>query len=133
MLTPAYKLTIGNKVIDTTDKPQASTVVDLRVALDIDTPADSVTVLLGRVGTFTPQRDDAITVELGYADENSLTQVTTGVIAELDPTLTHTRLVCYSPAFTLLRSFTDRTYENTKAGDIVKDLCTTARVDVAAA
>ncbi len=31
MLTPAYKLTIGGKVIDTTDKPQASTVVELMV------------------------------------------------------------------------------------------------------
>ena len=34
MLKPAYKLTIGRKVVDTTDEPKASTVVDLKVALD---------------------------------------------------------------------------------------------------
>jgi phage protein D len=134
MLTPAYKLTIGNKVIDTTDNPQASTVVDLKVSLDMETSADSVTVLLGRVGKFKPQRDDAIKVELGYADEkNSLTQVVSGTIAEADPTLVHTRLVAYSPAVLLLRTFVDHTYEKTTAAEIVKDLCKKSGVDVATA
>src|SRR5262249_11564390 len=111
--------------------PEQSPVVDLKVGVDMETPADSFAVLLGRVGKFKPQRDDAVKIELGYADEkNSLTQVLTGAVAELDPTLVHTRLVGYSPAFTLLRSFADKTYENKTAGDIVKDLCTTAGVDV---
>ena len=30
MLTPAYKLTIGQRIVDTTDEPKASTMVDLR-------------------------------------------------------------------------------------------------------
>jgi phage protein D len=131
-LTPAYKLTIGNRVIDTTDKPQASTVVDLKVSLDMETPSDSFTLMLGRVGKFKPQSDDAVKVELGYADDKkTLTQVTTGAVAELDPTLVHTRVVGYSPASLLLRTFNDQTYERKAAGDIVKNLCKQAGVDVA--
>src|SRR6266849_5745748 len=131
MLTPAYKLTIGKKVIDTTDKPQASTVVDLKVALDMDTPADSLIVLLGRVGKLKPQRDDAATLELGYADNGGLTQVVTGTVADLGPTLINTRVVAYTSAASLLRTFVDQTYENKTAAEIVRDLADQASVDVA--
>jgi phage protein D len=132
MLTPTYKLTIGNKVIDTTDKPQASTVVDLKVALDMDTPADSLSLLLGRVGKFKPQPDDDAKVELGYADDdNGLTQVMTGTIDNLEPTLTSTRVVAYTSAASLLRTFADQTYENKTAAEIVRDLADQASVTVA--
>jgi phage protein D len=131
MLTPAYKLTVGKKVIDTTDKPQASTVVDLRVALDMDTPADSLTVLLGRVGKLKPQCDDDATLELGYADDGGgLTQVITGTIASLEPTLTNTRVVAHSSAASLLRTFVDQTYENKTSAEIVRDLADQAGVTV---
>jgi phage protein D len=131
MLTPAYKLRIGKKVIDTTDKPQASTVVDLKVALDMDTPADSLTVLLGRVGKLKPQRDDTATLELGYADNGGLAQVVTGTVTELEPTLINTRVVAHTSAAALLRTFVDQTYEGKTAADIVRDLCDKASVDVA--
>jgi len=132
MLTPAYRITIGDKVIDTTDKPQASTVVELKVALDMDTPADSFIAVLGRVGKFRPRRDDEVAVELGYADdEGDLTRVVSGSLTELDPTLINTRLVGYSFAAALLRTFVDQTYEDKTAGDVVGDLCNKAGVDVA--
>lgn len=132
MLTPAYKLTIGNKVIDTTDKPQASTVVDLKVALDLDTPADSLDLVLGRVGKFRPQRNDDTKVELGYADDdNGLTQVMTGNIDNLEPTLTNTRVVAYTSAASLLRTFVDQTYENKTAAEIIHNLAGKAGVTVA--
>src|SRR5258708_8113663 len=68
MLKPAYKLTIGGNVVDTTDEPKASTVVDLAVYLDLDTPADAVQLTLGSVGFLKPKQDDDATIELGYAD-----------------------------------------------------------------
>lgn len=80
MLTPAYKLTFsqktgdeggvlgaatsvggGGKVIDTTDEPKASTVVDLAVTLDMGVPADNFTLVLGQAGALKPvprRRDD---------------------------------------------------------------------------
>jgi phage protein D len=129
MLNPAYKLTIGGKVVDTTDKPQASTVVDLAVAVDLDTPADSFTLVLGNVGGLKPAHGDKAEIELGYADDGGLTQVMSAVVDAVEPTLTRTRLVGFNAA-PLLRTFVDQTYEGKSAGEIVSDLASQAGVDV---
>src|SRR4029077_10634427 len=101
MLTPAYKLTFSQKaggaggvlgaatsvasavgagggsgkVIDTTDEPKASTITDLTVTLDLDTPADCFPPVMGNVGRFKPNREEEAKIELGYADDGDLTQV----------------------------------------------------------
>ncbi len=133
VLTPAYKLTLGRKVIDTTDEPKASTVVDLTVKLDMDTPADSFTLVLGNVGRFRPAREDEAKIELGYADNGGFTQVMVGIVETVEPTLTTTRIVGHSATAKLLRTFVDQTYEGKTAGAIVRDLADRAGVDVAAA
>ncbi len=130
LLTPAYKLTIGRKVVDTTHEPKASTVVDLAVRLDLDTPADSFECILGPVDGLKPARDDDAEIELGYADNGSLTKVLTGTVVRVEPALTVVRVAGYTPAQTLLRSFLDQTYENKTAGQIVSDLAGRAKVDV---
>lgn len=131
MINPAYKLTIGRKIVDTTDEPKASTVVDLIVALDLDTPADSFTLVFGNVGSFRPARDDEMKIELGYADNGGLKQVMTGKVATVEPNLTTTRVVGYTSADALLRTFVEQTYESKTAGAIVRDLADQAGVDVA--
>ena len=68
MLTPAYKLTIGSKSVDSVHHADGSTLVELAVMLDMDTPADSFTLVLGEVGSLKPARNNAATIELGYAD-----------------------------------------------------------------
>lgn len=133
MLKPAYKLTIGDRIVDTTDEPQASTMVDLTVALDMDAPADSFTLVLGQVGGFKPGREDEAKIELGYADNGSLTQVLAGTVVMVEPGLTTTRVVGYTAVQALLRTFVDKTYESKTAGQIVRDLASQAKVDVAAA
>ncbi len=133
MLTPAYKLTLGRKVVDTTDEPQASTVVDLTVSLDLDTPADGFTLVLGNVGSFRPAREDAAVIELGYADEDELTRVMTGTVASVEPNLTTTRIVGTSGAAPLLRTFVEETFESKTAGAIVRDLAERAGAEVARA
>lgn len=131
MLRPAYKLTLGNQIVDTTDEPQASTVVDLHVVLDMDTPADRFRLELGQVGGLSPARDDDAIIELGYADNGGLNQVMTGKVSRVEPGLTTEWITGHSPAASLLQTFVDQTYENKTAGDIVQDIASQATVDVA--
>jgi len=112
MLTPAYKLTIGSKAVDTTHEPKASTVVDLRVELDMDTPADRFVVVLGQVNGLKPALDDQATIELGYADNGGFTKVMTGSVVAVEPGVTRNRVIAYTAAQKLLRSFTDQTVES---------------------
>ncbi|MFH0344626.1 MAG: hypothetical protein ACHBNF_21445 [Chromatiales bacterium] len=133
MIKPAYKLTLGRKLIDTTDEPKASTVVDLTVALDMDTPADSFTLVLGNVGRFRPAREDEARIELGYADNGGLTQVMAGEVVRVEPNLTTICVLGHSAAEELLRTFVEQTHESKTAGAIVRDLADKAGVDVAIA
>ena len=133
MLNPAYKITIANKTIDTTNEPKASTVLDLSVTLDMDTPADRFTIVLGQVNGLKPARDDEAKIELGYADNGGLTQVIGGTVVTVEPGLTTNRVIGYTPASALLRTFVNKTYESKTAGQIVKDLAGVADVDVATA
>lgn len=127
LLHPAYKLIIGDKIVDTTDEPQASTAVSLTVALDMDTPADSFTLMLGQVGGFQPQRGDEAKISLGFSD-GDLTQVMVGKVVTVDASLTQRRVIGHSPAQTLLDAFTGQTYEARTAGQIVSDLANQAGV-----
>jgi phage protein D len=130
MLTPAYKLTIGDAVVDTTDEPQASTLVDLTVTLDMDVPADSATMVLAQVGGLEAARGDEVAIELGYAEDGGLTQVMVGTVVTVEPGLTRTRAVAHSAAAALLRTFVEQTYESQTASEIVRDLAGQAGVDV---
>jgi phage protein D len=132
LLHPAYKLTIGDKIVDTTDEPQASTAVSLTVALDMDTPADSFTLILGQVGGFQPQRDDEAKIALGFSDDE-LTQVIVGKVITTQSGLTGRRIIGHSPAQKLLDSFTNQTFEVKTAGQIVSDLANQAGLGVARA
>lgn len=133
LLNPAYKLTLGDRIVDTTDQPQASTVVSLSVALDMEAPADSCTLEMGQVGSFRPARGEESIVELGYADNGGLTRVLSGTIRVVEPGLVSRRVVVHSAAAGLLRSFADTTHENKTAGDIVNELAGAAGITVAQA
>jgi phage protein D len=130
MLSPAYKLTIGGKVVDTAKEPKASTVVDLAVHLDLDTPADAAQLTLGNVGFLRPKQDDDAKIELGYTDNGGFTQVMIGKVVAVDAGLTTTRILIHAAINLLLRTFIDQTYENKTAGAIVRALASAASVDV---
>ena len=154
MLTPAYKLTIrpgaddssgslgatseltsalpgggSGKVIDTKDEPKASTITDLTVSLDLDTPADTFTLVMGQVGSFRMERGSEVTIELGYADQDELTQVMKGTVITAEPGLTTARIIGHA-AGPLLRNFANETYEGSNAGAIVSDLADQAGMEV---
>ncbi|HEX8135525.1 MAG TPA: hypothetical protein VF880_19105 [Actinomycetes bacterium] len=132
--TPAYRLLVGERVVDTTREPRASTVVRLVVELDLDTPADGATLVLGNVDGLKPERGDRVEVDLGYAgDGGGLTRVMSGTVSAVEPDLTTTRVVAHSGASALLRPLAEQTYLNRTAGAIVRDLAAAAGVGVATA
>jgi len=131
-LTPAYKLTVGGQLVDTTDEPQASTLVDLLVRLDMHVASDEFQLILGNIGHFKPEREDDGIIELGYADqEGELIQVAKGKVDSAKKGSTRDHIHGYSDAVILLRSFTEQTFESKTAGDIVKDLASQAGVNTA--
>ena len=112
MLTPAYKVTVGKKVVDTTDEPKASTLVELRVDLDMDTPADRFAMVLGQVDGLHPAPGDTAVVELGYADDSgSLKQVIKGTVVTVEPGLIRNRVIGYTSAQALLHHFDNKSFE----------------------
>ncbi len=131
LLHPAYKITIAGKAVDTTDEPQASTLVDLTVRLDMNTPAESFTLVLGQVGgVLVPAIENKSVIELGHRDDGSLTKVMSGTVVAVEPGLETNRIIGHSAAESLLHTFFDNTYENKTAGQIVKDLAKQGKVDV---
>jgi phage protein D len=131
MLKPAYKLTIGGKVVDTTEQPRASTIVDLNVLLDLGAAADSFTLMLGNVGGLAPKRGDEVEVALGYADDaGALTRVVKGEVDRVEPSLETTRVLGYGSDMKLLRNFAEQTYKALTAGAIIRDLAGKASVPV---
>ena len=133
MLTPAYKLTLGRQAVDSTREPRASTLVDLTVALDLDTPADGFTLALGNVGSLAAARGDAVAIDLGYADDGGFERVMAGTVTAVDANLTTTRVTGVSGASALLALFVEQTFESKTAGAITRDLAGRAAVEVARA
>lgn len=122
MLIPAYNLAIGSNAVDTTIEPQASTLTDLAVMLDMDTPADSLEVVLASLDGLKANLGDWASIALGYADDGGLENVMTGSVVSIEAGLTITRVVVHSLASLLLHAFTDNTYVGRTAGEIVRDL-----------
>lgn len=131
MLKPAYKISIGSQAVDSTQDPKASTLVDLAVSLDMDTPADSFCLVLGNLEGIEPAQGDEATIELGYADGDGLHKVMSGKVISAEFGLKTSCVKGHSYAVNLLRHFYDNTYQGKKAGDIVKDLAGQAGVAVA--
>lgn len=137
-LTPAYRLRIGRKVVDTSSEPRASNLVSLDIVLDLDVPADAFTLVLGAVGSFRPARGDEAVIALGYASETAsetagegAETVISGAVTAVDSGLTEIRVTGQSGAAKLLRTFVDRTFEGMAAGAIVRELADAAGVEIA--
>lgn len=128
MLRPAYRLTLGDQIVDTTDEPKASTTVELLVRLDVDTPADGFTVVQGQVGGTAPAAQDDASIALGYTDTD-LELVLTGRVTDVVPGFETKRISGLSTADLLLRHHENETFEATTAGDLVTELAQRAGVD----
>ncbi|GAA1954067.1 hypothetical protein [Amycolatopsis minnesotensis] len=129
MLRPAYRIVFGEHVVDTTEEPKASTAIELTVRLDMDTPADGFTVVQGQVGGLRAVPGDDASIDLGYAG-GELVRVCTGLVVAVEPGLETKRITGHATGDRLLRAFTDRTFEDTTAGDIVRALAGAADVEI---
>ncbi|MDQ4026085.1 MAG: contractile injection system protein, VgrG/Pvc8 family [Actinomycetota bacterium] len=127
-LTPAYRITLGDTTVDTTEEPRASSLVGLTASLDLDAACDACTLTLGGDWATLPEVDDEARIELGYADDD-LTLVLTGVVAAVEERLTGARVVVHDNGALLVRTFHDETYQSRTAGAIVRDLAGKAGVD----
>jgi hypothetical protein len=131
MLRPAYRIVIGDRVLDTTSEPRASTAVEIVVRLDLDAPVDGFTFVQGQVGGLQAAPGDDASIDLGYADDDAgLVRVITGTVVGVEPGLESKRISGLSRGLALLHTFVDQTFEDTTAGDIVRDLASQAGVDV---
>lgn len=131
-LTPAYRLRVGRKVVDTSTEPRASNLVSLDIVLDLNIPADAFTLALGAVGSFRPAQGDEAEIALGYAGETAET-VVSGAVTAVETGLTEIRVTGQSGAAKLLRTFVERTFESMAAGAIVRELADAAGVEIARA
>jgi hypothetical protein len=131
LLAPAYRLTAGHQVVDTTAEPKASATTDLLVTLDMDAWLDCAVLSLGQVGGIAPILDEEAVVELGYAGNGSFSQVFHGYVDVVEAGLLTRRLTMTSTARALARSFVDETYEGQTAGAIVRDLASRAKIGTA--
>jgi phage protein D len=132
MLRPAYRVAIGDRVVDTTDEPKASTAVELTVRLDMDSPADACTLVQGQVGGLPAVPGDDVEVALGYADDTTGTvTVLTGLVVAVEPGIETLRISGHSTQDRLLRAFADTTFQDTSAGEVVRALAAGAGMDVA--
>ena len=131
-ITPAYRLRLGRKVVDTADEPRASTLTALDIALDLDVPTDAFTLALGAVGSLRPAKGDEAEIALGYAGENP-EAVISGAVVRVESGLTEIHVSGASAAGRLLRTALDRTFEGMSAGDIVRELAEAGGVEVARA
>ncbi|WP_040407069.1 hypothetical protein [Amycolatopsis nigrescens] len=129
MLRPGYRIVIGDHVVDTTEEPKASTAIELSVRLDMDTPVDGFTLVQGQVGGLRAEPGDDASIDLGYAD-GELTRVCTGLVVAVEPGLETKRITGHATGDRLLRAFTDKTFEDTTAGDIVRALAASAEVEI---
>jgi phage protein D len=120
MFKPTYRLTINSTTIDASRAPATSTVVALTVTVDMDAPADQLTLVLGRVDGVGVAQGDDLALELGYGD--NLTQVWSGSAAVVEPGVTEVRVVGLTVMTQLLALRVDQTYEDKTAGQIASDL-----------
>jgi phage protein D len=131
MFRPAYRIVIGDHVVDSTSEPRASTAVELDVRLDLDTPVDGFSVVQGQVGGLRAAPGDDASIDLGYADEDGgLIRVLTGSVLDVEPGALTKRISGLGGGAALLRTFVDRTFEDTTAGAIVQALAGEAAVAV---
>jgi hypothetical protein len=130
VLRPAYRIVIGDQVVDTTIEPRASTAVELVVRLDLDTPVDAFTLRQGQVGGLRATPGDDASVDLGYADGDDPARVLTGLVVAVDPALETKRIVGHGAGDAMLRTFVGKTFEDTTAGAVVRSLAGEAGVGV---
>ncbi len=125
-LHPNYEVKIQG---ETKAEPSSNVLLQLIVDLHLDTPADSARLLL-RPADWTGdlERDDPVTISLGYEDD--LKPVFSGSVVSSERNLSSVRLYLLGGALKLLDLRVNEIYSDQDAGDIVSDLASKAGLQV---
>jgi phage protein D len=125
MSKPVHKIQIGSETFE----PDASSdVISIRVSLDMDTPADSFTILLNASErTSKIKEGDDVSIQLGYEDR--LVEVFKGAVDNLEPGISRTTITGLNFISKLLDLRVNQVYEKQAAGKIVADLAKKAGVE----
>ncbi len=126
MRKPAYKLTIGSTTIDSSVDPTTSPIVSIEVELDMDIPADSFNIIIGQVNGLKVAKGDSVVIELG--DNETVIKVIEGMVKEVEPWITQTRITGLNAISKLLDLRINQVYESQTAGAIVADLAEQAEI-----
>ncbi len=123
MLSPTYRITIGDQRIDMGSEPLASTLVRIDLRRDMAPLVDRFDLTVARVGALAPERGDDAVIELGFAgtDESPET-VMTGTVEQVDANPERLRVVGFGAGSLLSRSRGDQTFRDMSAGDILREL-----------
>ncbi|MFG6489107.1 hypothetical protein ACG04R_20645 [Roseateles sp. BYS78W] len=122
--SPRFSFTAGSLGADS-DSP-ASAPVRFVVERSLDVPIDCLRVDLGASGGAAV--GDDVTLDLGVGDAG-LERVFTGSVAELRPRLGGCRLFCVGMMLALVDLRVASFYQETSAGDVVRDLLGQAALD----
>ncbi|MEM9549861.1 MAG: hypothetical protein AAGA05_01730 [Pseudomonadota bacterium] len=132
LLSPTYRITLGDQRIDMGSEPLASTLTRIDVQRAICPAIDRFDLTVARVGALAPQRGDAARIELGFAgQETGPVLVMTGTIDEVDAGAEAVRVVGFGAGALLSRSRDNLTFRDKMAVQIVRDLADAVRVTVA--
>lgn len=132
LLSPTYRITLGDQRIDMGSEPLASTLTRIDVRRAMAPLIDRFDLTVARVGALTPQRGDEAQIELGFAAEDSAPDlVMTGTIDEVDAGPEVVRVAGFGAGAQLSRSRDNRTFRDKTAAQVVEDLAAAAGVTVA--
>lgn len=131
LLSPSYRVTIGDQRIDMGAEPLASTLTRIDVRRDMAPLVDRFELTVARVGSLAPERGEDAVIELGYSGEDNAPEtVMTGTVDEVDAGPERVRVAGFGAGSLLSRGRGNKTFRDMSAGDIVRDLAATDNVTV---
>lgn len=123
LLSPTYRITLGDQRIDMNSEPLASTLVRIEIRRDMAPLIDRFDLTVARVGALAPERGDEAEIQLGFAGEGQTPEtVMTGTVDEVDAGPERVRIVGFGAGSRLGRSRGNEVFRDKTAAQIVTAL-----------
>ncbi|MGD2088503.1 MAG: hypothetical protein PVH61_20165 [Candidatus Aminicenantes bacterium] len=127
MYNPVYKIKVGSVDIDSSQPGTMGPVIRISTLASMTPAAGTVTIILAQGNGQNVQKDDPVSIELGYDDQT--VTVMKGTVQYIKPGFETLKIIAYTPVQKLLDLRLNQTYENQSAGDIVSDLAGQVNMD----
>ncbi|MBW4710441.1 hypothetical protein KX928_21840 [Roseobacter sp. YSTF-M11] len=132
MLTPTYKVTLGDQRVDMRAEPLASTLLDIDVRRDMAPLIDRFDLTIARVGSLAPKRGNDAEIALGFAGADTApVTVMTGAVDQIDAGPERVRVTGFGAGRQLSRDRDNLTFRDKTAADIVTELADASGLAVA--